>query len=115
MLHLLSLGVIGGADGPTAIFVTGPSDHSLLLLYLIAINIVAFLLYGIDKWKAKRDAYRISEKTLLTVAILGGSIGAFAGMHYFHHKTRHWYFRYGIPLIIVVQLALAVFLGRLFA
>ena len=111
MLHLLSLGVIGGADGPTAVFVTGPSDHSLLLLYLIAINIVAFLLYGIDKWKAKRDAYRISEKTLLTVAILGGSIGAICGMRYFRHKTRHWYFRYGLPLILAVQVILWVLLG----
>lgn len=112
MLHLLSLGVIGGADGPTAVFVTGPSDHSLLLLYLIAINIVAFLLYGIDKWKAKRDAYRISEKTLLTVAILGGSLGAICGMHYFRHKTRHWYFRYGLPLIFVVQVALWCYWGN---
>lgn len=112
MLHLLSLGVIGGADGPTAVFVTGPSDHSLLLLYLIAINIVAFLLYGIDKWKAKRDAYRISEKTLLTVAILGGSLGAICGMHYFRHKTRHWYFRYGLPLIFVAQVALWCYWGN---
>ena len=112
MLHLLSLGVIGGADGPTAIFIAGPSDHSLpLLLYLVAINIVAFLLYGIDKWKAKRDAYRISEKALLTVAILGGSVGAICGMRYFRHKTRHWYFRYGLPLILVVQVALWILLG----
>ena len=106
MLHLFSLGVIGGADGPTAIFVTGPNDFSLIWLYLITINIVTFLIYGLDKWKAKRDAYRVSEKTLLTLAIIGGSIGAYAGMHYFRHKTRHWYFRYGIPVIIVVQLAL---------
>lgn len=111
MLHLLSLGVIGGADGPTAMFVTGPGDNSLLLLYLIAINVVAFLLYGIDKWKAKRDAYRISEKTLLTVAILGGSVGAICGMRYFRHKTRHWYFRYGLPLILAVQLALLVLMS----
>ncbi|MBR2928289.1 MAG: DUF1294 domain-containing protein [Oscillospiraceae bacterium] len=111
MLHLLSLGVIGGADGPTAVFVTGPSDNSLLLLYLVAINVVAFLLYGIDKWKAKRDAYRISEKTLLTVAILGGSVGAICGMRYFRHKTRHWYFRYGLPAILAVQVVLWVLLG----
>ena len=115
MLHLLSLGVIGGADGPTAIFVTGPGDFSFLWLYLIAVNIVTFLIYGLDKWKAKRDARRISEKALLTLAVIGGSIGAFAGMHYFRHKTRHWYFRYGIPLIILAQLALVVLLGRLFA
>ena len=111
MLHLLSLGVIGGADGPTAIFVTGPGDFSLLWLYLIVINIVTFLIYGLDKWKAKRDARRISEKTLLTLAVIGGSIGAFAGMHYFHHKTLHWYFRYGLPLILVVQVALWILLG----
>lgn len=106
MLQLFSLGVIGGADGPTAIFVTGPQDGSILLFYLVAINVVTFLLYGIDKWKAKRSARRISEKTLLSLALLGGSIGALAGMHYFRHKTRHWYFRYGIPLIIAVQIAL---------
>ena len=112
MLHLFSLGIIGGADGPTAIFVAGPSDHSLLLLlYLVAINVVAFLLYGIDKWKAKRDAYRISEKTLLTVAVIGGSVGAICGMRYFRHKTRHWYFRYGLPAILAVQIALLVLLG----
>ena len=115
MLQLLSLGIIGGADGPTAIFVTGPGDFSLLWLYLIAVNLVTFLIYGLDKWKAKRNARRISEKTLLTLALIGGSLGAFAGMRFFRHKTRHWYFRYGIPFIIVAQLALAVLAGRAFS
>ena len=82
-----------------------------LLIYLLIINAVGFTLMLIDKWKAKRDAYRISEKTLLTVAILGGSIGAICGMRYFRHKTRHWYFRYGLPAIAAVQVVLWVLLG----
>ena len=108
-----SIGIIGGADGPTAIFVTGPQDYSLLFLYLVVINLVTFTLYGIDKWKAKNNKRRISEKTLLTLPILGGSIGAICGMHYFRHKTRHWYFRYGLPLILAVQLTLVVLIGRI--
>ena len=78
------------------------------VLYLIVVNVIAFFLYGADKHKAKKGAWRISEKTLLLVAVIGGSIGAILGMHIFHHKTKHWYFRYGLPVILIVQVVLVV-------
>lgn len=79
----------------------------ILLLYLLAINLIAFLMYGIDKWKAKKNKWRISEKTLLGAALLGGSIGALAGMRVFHHKTKHWKFRIGVPACLVLHMVLA--------
>ena len=83
----------------------------VLLGYLAAVNVVAFLLYGWDKWRSKvQGARRVPERTLLGIAVLGGSVGANLGMHAFHHKTRHWYFRYGLPLILLLQLALAAWL-----
>lgn len=84
--------------------------YSIIPLYLIIINASAFLLMLIDKQKARRGAWRIPEATLLTSAILGGSVGALAGMYCFRHKTRHVKFSLGIPLILAVQIALAVFL-----
>lgn len=81
-----------------------------IICYLLAINIATFLLYGIDKYKAKKGKWRISEATLLTMAAIGGSIGAWAGMRLWHHKTMHKKFKYGIPLIIIMQIALAVYL-----
>ena len=71
-----------------------------IICYLLAVNIVTFLLYGIDKYKAKKGKWRISEATLLTMAAIGGSIGAWAGMRLWHHKTMHKKFKYGIPVII---------------
>lgn len=62
----------------------------LLLGYLLGINVLAFLLYGFDKWKAKKNKWRIPEKTLFGIAFLGGSLGALIGMQVFHHKTKHW-------------------------
>ena len=80
-------------------------------IYLAAINVFAFLTYGWDKLSAKRSgARRVPERTLFALALLGGSAGAVGGMLLFHHKTRHWYFRYGLPLILLSQLALAVWL-----
>ena len=77
------------------------------LIYLAAVNVLAFLAYGDDKRRAKRPgARRIPEKTLLLMAALGGSPGALAGMRVFHHKTRHWYFKYGVPAMLFLQLAL---------
>ena len=81
-----------------------------VLYYLAAINLVTFLVYGIDKLRAKRGAWRIPEKTLFILPLLGGSVGAIAGMKVFHHKTKHWYFKYGLPLILLLQLALIVWL-----
>lgn len=75
--------------------------------WLAAFNLAGFILMGVDKSRAKRDAWRIPEKTLFLTAILGGSVGAIAGMFFFHHKTKHWYFRFGLPAILVVQLVAA--------
>ena len=74
--------------------------------YLIIINIVSFALMGIDKSKAKRHAYRISEKALFVSAIIGGSIGSIIGMYTFRHKTKHWYFVAGMPAILILQILL---------
>ena len=71
-----------------------------LLYYLIVITIVTFLVYGIDKWKAKQGSWRISEASLLILAVIGGSIGALFGMKVWHHKTMHKKFKYGLPLIV---------------
>ena len=83
---------------------------NIILGYLLAVNITSFLLYGIDKYKAKKSKWRISEATLLTMAAIGGSIGALAGMRLWHHKTMHKKFKYGIPLIIIMQIALVAYL-----
>lgn len=76
------------------------------IIYFILINVVTFFLFGIDKWKAKKGRWRISEATLLIFAVIGGSIGAWLGMKTWHHKTMHKKFKYGIPLILLVQIAL---------
>ena len=83
---------------------------NIILGYLLAVNITSFLLYGIDKYKAKKGRWRISEATLLTMAAIGGSIGAWAGMRLWHHKTMHKKFKYGIPIIIILQVALVAYL-----
>ena len=77
-------------------------------LYLAAINVVTFLVYGLDKWKAKQGAWRIKESTLLLLAAVGGSVGALLGMQAFRHKTKHLQFTVGVPLILLVQIGLAV-------
>ena len=82
----------------------------IAILYLIAINVVTFFLYGIDKWKAKRLKWRILEATLLGLAVAGGAMGAWLGMKAWHHKTLHKKFKYCIPLILVAQIALCVLL-----
>ena len=84
--------------------------HQYSMYYLFAINIVSFFLYGIDKYKAKKNKWRISEATLLMIAVIGGSIGAWVGMRIWHHKTMHKKFKYCIPVIIIFQVALAVYL-----
>ena len=80
------------------------------LIYLLLINAVGFLLMLIDKWKAKHNRWRIPEATLMWVAALGGSIGSLLGMYTVRHKTKHPKFTVGIPLILVAQLALAIYL-----
>ena len=83
---------------------------SCLAYYLLAINVVAFIMYGIDKYKAKKAKWRIPEATLLLLAVLGGSIGAWMGMKVWHHKTMHKKFKYGIPAILFIQIALMAYL-----
>ena len=83
---------------------------NIILGYLLAINIATFFLYGIDKYKARKGRWRISEATLLMMAVIGGSIGAWSGMRLWHHKTMHKKFKYGIPVIIILQVAIAVYL-----
>ena len=78
--------------------------------YLLLMNLAAFFTFGADKRRAKRAAWRVPEKTLFLLALLGGSVGAVCGMRVFHHKTRHWYFRCGLPAILLAQLALAAWL-----
>ena len=82
------------------------SEIQLINIYLAAINVVTFFIFGIDKWKAKRSKWRIPETTLLGLAVIGGSIGAWLGMKVWHHKTMHKKFKYGIPLILLAQIAI---------
>ena len=84
--------------------------HSCLAYCLFAINAITFVVYGIDKYKAKKTKWRISEATLLLLAVLGGSIGAWMGMRVWHHKTMHRKFKYGIPALLLMQIALMAYL-----
>lgn len=81
----------------------------IILVYLLVVNVIAFALMASDKAKAKTGAWRVPEKVLFLSAIIGGSIGAILGMQVFRHKTKHWYFKYGMPAILIIQLALAAF------
>lgn len=83
---------------------------TFLIIYFVIINIVGFALMGIDKRKAIKRTFRIPEATLFIVALIGGSIGSILGMQVFRHKTRHWYFAFGMPAILVVQIVLLVLL-----
>ena len=82
-----------------------------MTLYLVCINLAAFALMGVDKRRARRRQWRVPEKLLFLTALLGGSAGAWAGLYSFHHKTRHWYFVVGMPVILLVQLLLIRFFG----
>lgn len=82
----------------------------ILLIYLLIINATGFLLMLVDKFKAKKNLWRIPEATLMGVAAIGGSIGSLAGMYTFRHKTRHPKFTVGIPVILVLQIAAAIVL-----
>lgn len=82
----------------------------IIIIYLLVINIATFFTYGIDKWKAKKSKWRIREASLLALAVLGGSIGAWIGMKVWHHKTMHKKFKYGVPAILILQLALLAYI-----
>lgn len=78
------------------------------IIYLILMNMIGLFLMGLDKSKAKRHAWRIPERALFLASLLGGSIGTWAGMYLFRHKTKHWYFVVGMPAILVVQIIAAI-------
>ena len=80
----------------------------IILIYLAAINLFGLIIMGVDKSRAKRRKWRIPEATLFLVAIIGGSIGSIAGMYLFRHKTKHWYFVVGMPVILVLQIIAAL-------
>ena len=82
------------------------------LIYLIGINLAGFIIMGVDKKRAIRGAWRISEASLFFTALLGGSLGCILGMQHFRHKTKHWYFKYGMPAILVAQVLLFALLIR---
>lgn len=86
----------------------------IILGYILLMNILGYLTMWLDKRKAKRGEYRISEKTLFMVAILGGSIGSIAGMKKFRHKTKHWYFKYGMPAILILQIIVVFLLNLMY-
>lgn len=81
-----------------------------LLVYLLSVNIVAFMMYYVDKMKAIHHQYRISEMTLLFIAFIGGSFGAMIAMHVFHHKTQKFKFRFLIPLLCILDLFLVAYI-----
>ena len=81
-----------------------------MIYYLIFINVVTFLIYSADKWKAKASRWRIPEDTLIWLAVVGGSVGALLGMYVFRHKTKHKKFRIGVPLILLVQISVCCFI-----
>lgn len=80
----------------------------IILIYLQLVNLAAFAAFGIDKHKARKNRWRIPEATLMTLAVIGGSIGALAGMYLFRHKTRHHKFTVGIPAILLLQIGFFV-------
>ncbi len=88
---------------------------TFIVIYLAVINIIGYAVMGIDKQRAIRGAWRISEASLFLTALLGGALGCTVGMRHFRHKTKHWYFKYGMPAIFLAQAALLSFiLNRFF-
>ena len=84
-----------------------------VVYYLLIVNVVAFFMYGIDKRKAIKDKWRIPEKVLLGMSVIGGAVGSFLGMVMFHHKTRKWKFMLGVPLILALQIVAVCYFASL--
>lgn len=85
----------------------------IFIIYAVIINIIGFFSMLIDKRRAIKNKWRIPEKTLFLIAVIGGSVGSIAGMRLFRHKTKHWYFAYGMPAILIVQLVIiSLLLGK---
>lgn len=85
-------------------------SSAIIIGILVVINLIGYISMWSDKRRAITGKYRISEKTLFIIALLGGSIGSILGMNQFRHKTKHWYFKYGMPLILIIQVILLVFI-----
>jgi len=85
-----------------------PSVKHIILIYFVMINVVTFFVYGIDKWKSQHDRWRVPESALLGLAAIGGSVGAWLGMKVWHHKTQHKKFKVGVPVMLLIQIALVV-------
>ena len=81
----------------------------MLIYYLLAVNVLTFIVFGVDKWKAQRGRWRVPEATLMGLAALGGSVGAWLAMQLFRHKTQKKKFRYGVPALFVLQVAAVLF------
>ncbi len=90
--------------------ILGLINIKYVLLYLLAINLIGFLAMGIDKYKAKRDLWRIPEATLMTICLLGGGIGTIFGMYKFRHKTKKLKFSVGMPTILISEIALIIYI-----
>lgn len=86
--------------------------QTILIIYLVVINIVGFIIMGVDKRKAINGAWRIPEKTFFIISAVGGSVGSLLGMFIFRHKTKHWYFVVFIPLILIAQIVIAIVLSQ---
>lgn len=82
----------------------------VLIIYGTLVNVIAFLLYGIDKWKARKGLRRIPERVLLEIAVIGGSVGAYVGMQLFRHKTRKVKFSVGVPIIFFIQIGILLYI-----
>jgi len=85
----------------------------LIIIYFLVVNLFGFASMGIDKRKAKNHEWRISEAMLFFFAIIGGSVGSILGMNLFHHKTRHWYFKWGMPAILILQILIFIIVKML--
>lgn len=81
------------------------SEREILFAWLVCVSVFAFFQMGFDKRRARVHGRRVPERALFAAALLGGSAGSCAGMYFFRHKTKHWYFKYGMPLILLVQAA----------
>ncbi len=84
--------------------------QKIFICYLLLVNLLAFSMFGIDKWKAAHRKWRIREAALLGIAFAGGAAGGWAAMYLFRHKTKHWYFRYGYPALAVLQIIIVLLL-----
>lgn len=80
-----------------------------IINYLVILSIIGFIIMGYDKSAAKKQKRRIAERTLFLIAVVGGALGVYLGMQYFRHKTKHWYFKYGIPVLIVLQIFIIIY------